>query len=146
VCMSRHTICSQIRSMKNWCLCIVCKNTKFGVKNGFVRDIFVVYFTEAIKNIGFLRNLTCTHRILRRKREIFCSEFFNISKYYFPMAKAYAPMCRIKFPQVPRRTMCSSSAFLLASRIHFSKRYVPSGLPQQPEKLDMCYVSQYTVR
>jgi hypothetical protein len=67
------------------------------LKNGFVRDIFVVYFTEAIKNIGFLRNLTCTHRILRCKREIFFQIFLTFRNIIFQWQKHMLPCAELNF-------------------------------------------------
>jgi hypothetical protein len=63
---------------KSFHICIVCKKTKIGVKNGFVRDIYCLLYTSHKKYCFFSQNLACTSRILRYKCEFFC---MNPSKY-----------------------------------------------------------------
>ena len=53
------------------------KKTKSDVKKMlFTRHPFV-FFTQATKNVGFLRNLTCTHIMSRCMRQIFVWNFFT---------------------------------------------------------------------
>jgi hypothetical protein len=67
------------------------KKINFGAKKkGYVRDVFFVFFTQVMKNVGFSQNLMYVRRMLICKRGNFYSDFFDI--------RAYAPMGRIEFP------------------------------------------------
>jgi hypothetical protein len=71
------------------------KKYNLALKMALYETLFCL-FTLAPKNVGFSQNLACTHRMLRRKREIFvhCFLYFNMC---FPVEGAYAPMSPIEF-------------------------------------------------
>jgi hypothetical protein len=56
-----------------------------------------VFFTQATKNVGFSRNLACTHRLLRRKREIFVQNFLTFQNVIFRWQDHTLPCAELNF-------------------------------------------------
>jgi hypothetical protein len=58
------------------------KMTEFlGLKKGFSQDIFLSFLHKTQKNVGFMRNLVCTH-IISTYAPILFLDFLSILKYF----------------------------------------------------------------
>jgi hypothetical protein len=73
------------------------KKTNFCVKEGCVRDVLFVFFTQVTKNVGFSQDLMCAPKMLIRKREIFCLIFLNILKCFFRWQEHMLPCAELNF-------------------------------------------------
>ena len=73
------------------------KKINFGAKKGFSQDIFCL-FKHVIKNIGFLRKLSCAHRISRCTRQIFVQNLLTYQNCFLQWQEHILPSSKVNFP------------------------------------------------
>ena len=68
------------------------------------RGFFFCLFTHATKNISFLQNLLCAHRILKCMRQYFIRNFWHFREK--TMVEAFIPVCQSYFSWFPLYIRC----------------------------------------
>jgi hypothetical protein len=86
-----HTVIS----WKTIIFSVMCKKKmNFGIKRCYHVTLIFVFFTQVTKNVGFHKTW-CAH--IKDWYVSLFNFFLYILKYFFPVAEAYALMCRFEF-------------------------------------------------